>query len=164
MRQRLQLASALLGDPGVLVLDEPSNGLDPQGIAWLRDFLRHLAREGRTVLVSSHLLGEVAQTVDDVVIVSNGQLRFQGPLTQLTSGPRSSMRVRTPDPARLAEVVHQYGFVPRPAGPDVVIIDGPTPEQLGPVLAANQVVIYEMTQQTNDLERVFLELTTTPAR
>ena len=80
MRQRLELATALLGDPDVLILDEPSNGLDPQGIAWLRDFMRYLAGEGRTVLVSSHLLAEMAQTIDDAVIVSFGQLKAQGTL------------------------------------------------------------------------------------
>ena len=110
MRQRLELAGALLGDPGVLILDEPSNGLDPQGIAWLREFLRHLAREGRTVLVSSHLLAEMAQTVDDVVILSQGVLRAQGPLSSLVAQSRSSMRVRTPEPDRLLALVHQMGL------------------------------------------------------
>jgi ABC-2 type transport system ATP-binding protein len=83
MRQRLGLATALLGDPRVLILDEPANGLDPAGMAWLRDLLRRLAREGRTVIVSSHVLSEVAQTVDHVVIVHEGELRFDGPLAEL---------------------------------------------------------------------------------
>ena len=86
MRQRLELATALIGDPDVLILDEPSNGLDPQGIAWLRDFMRYLAGEGRTVLVSSHLLAEMAQTIDDAVIVSLGQLKAQGTLASITAG------------------------------------------------------------------------------
>ena len=86
MRQRLELATALLGDPDVLILDEPSNGLDPQGIAWLRDFMRYLAGEGRTVLVSSHLLAEMAQTIDNAVIVSFGQLKAQGTLEEITGG------------------------------------------------------------------------------
>src|SRR5690606_32404632 len=81
MRQRLGLATALLGDPGVLVLDEPINGLDPEGIRWIRTFLRELAAEGRTILVSSHLLSEVQQTVDDVVVIANGRLRYVGPLS-----------------------------------------------------------------------------------
>jgi len=84
MRQRLGLAAALLGDPAVLVLDEPANGLDPEGIAWLRALLRRLAAEGRTVLVSSHVLSEVAQTADDVVIINEGRLRYAGPLADLT--------------------------------------------------------------------------------
>ena len=160
MRQRLQLAGALLGDPEVLVLDEPSNGLDPQGIAWLRELLRHLAREGRTLLVSSHLLAEMAHTVDDVVIVSGGQLRVQGPLAALTARTHSSMRARTPEPERLAAVAAQAGYLPRAEGPGVVVVDGATPEQLGPLLATNQVVLYELTQQSQDLESLFLELTT----
>lgn len=160
MRQRLQLAGALLGDPSVLILDEPSNGLDPQGIAWLRDLLRHLASEGRTVLVSSHLLAEMAQTVDDVVIVSRGRLRAQGPLSLLTSQSRSSMRVRTPERPRLAEIAHAAGYAPRPLGDDVLLVDGATPETLGPLIAAHGVVVYELVQVSQDLEGLFLELTT----
>jgi ABC-2 type transport system ATP-binding protein len=160
MRQRLELAGALLGDPGVLILDEPSNGLDPQGIAWLREFLRHLASEGRTVLVSSHLLAEMAQTVDDVVIVSQGEVRAQGPLSSLTSQASSSMRIRSPEPDRLDAVVKSAGFTPRRVATDVMMVDGATPEQLGPVLATNQVVIYELAQESQDLESLFLELTT----
>ncbi|MGH8981642.1 MAG: ABC transporter ATP-binding protein [Acidimicrobiales bacterium] len=160
MRQRLQLAGALLGDPGVLVLDEPSNGLDPQGIAWLRVLLRHLAGEGRTVLVSSHLLAEMAQTVDDVVIVSRGQLRVQGPLSELTSQARSAMRVRTPEAQRLSTLAHEAGFAPRPIDRETVLVDGATPEALGPLLATNQVVVYEVVQVSQNLESLFLELTT----
>jgi ABC-2 type transport system ATP-binding protein len=160
MRQRLELATALLGNPGVLILDEPSNGLDPQGIAWLREFLRHLAGEGRTVLVSSHLLAEMAQTVDDVVIVSGGQLRAQGPLSSLVGRAQSSMRARSPEADRLVEVVRAAGFSPRQSAPDTVVVDGVGPEQLGPVLATNQIVLYELAQQSQNLESLFLELTT----
>ena len=106
MRQRLELATALIGDPDVLILDEPSNGLDPQGIAWLRDFMRYLAGEGRTVLVSSHLLSEMAQTIDDAVIVSFGQLKAQGTLDEITAGITGVvMRARTPEADRLAGVL-----------------------------------------------------------
>ena len=160
MRQRLQLAGALLGDPGILILDEPSNGLDPQGIAWMRDLLRHLAAEGRTVLISSHLLAEMAQTVDDVVIVSGGRLRAQGPLSLLTSQSRSSMRVRTPERDRLAALAHAAGYTPRQLGEDALMIDGATPEGLGPLIASNGVVVYELVQVSQDLESLFLELTT----
>jgi ABC-2 type transport system ATP-binding protein len=160
MRQRLELAGALLGDPAVLILDEPSNGLDPQGIAWLRQLLRHLAGEGRTVLVSSHLLAEMSQTVDDVVIVSQGQLRAQGPLATLMAGAQSAMRVRTPEPDRLMAVASAAGFGGRQISADTVIVDAVAPEQLGPVLAAGQVVLYELVQQSQNLEHLFLELTT----
>jgi ABC-2 type transport system ATP-binding protein len=160
MRQRLQLAGALLGDPGVLILDEPSNGLDPQGIAWLRDLLRFLASQGRTILVSSHLLAEMAQTVDDVVIVSGGRLRVQGPLGLLTSRSHSSMRVRTPEPDRLAAIARAGGLIPRRTGNDALVIDGATPETLGPLIASSGVVIYELVQMSQDLESLFLELTT----
>ena len=160
MRQRLQLAGALLGDPSVLILDEPSNGLDPQGIAWLRDLLRHLAAEGRTILVSSHLLAEMAQTVDDVVIVSKGQLRAQGPLSILTARAQSSMRVRTPEVDRLSEIARDAGFAPRQLGGGALLVDGATPEALGPLIASNGVVVHELVQVSQDLESLFLELTT----
>ncbi len=160
MRQRLQLAGALLGDPSVLILDEPSNGLDPQGIAWLRDLLRHLAADGRTILVSSHLLAEMAQTVDDVVIVSKGRLRAQGPLSILTTRAQSSMRVRTPEVDRLSEIARRAGFAPRQLGGDALLVDGATPEALGPLIATNGVVVHELVQVSQDLESLFLELTT----
>ena len=159
MRQRLQLATAMLGDPGVLILDEPTNGLDPQGIAWLRDLLRHLAGQGRTVLVSSHLLAEVAQTVDDVVIVSEGQLRASGPLSRLTEQAHPGMRVRSPEFDRLVSVVGSAGLTVRRTGTDAGFIDNVTPEVLGPLLATHQVVLYELAAEVTDLESVFLALT-----
>ena len=101
MRQRLALAQALLGDPPVLILDEPANGLDPAGIGWLRQFLRSLAGEGRTVLVSSHVLSEVQQTVDEIVVIARGRLVRQGSLASLEAGP-SVVLLRTPTPDLLA--------------------------------------------------------------
>jgi len=159
MRQRLELAGALLGDPEVLILDEPSNGLDPQGIAWLRQFLRHLASEGRTVLVSSHQLAEMAQTVDDVVIVANGRLRAQAPLETLTDQATASMRARSPEADRLADVARGAGFTPVKVSHDVVVVNGARPEELGPVLAQHSVVLYELTSEGSDLESVFMALT-----
>jgi ABC-2 type transport system ATP-binding protein len=160
MRQRLELAGALVGDPDVLILDEPSNGLDPQGIAWLRDFMRYLAGEGRTVLVSSHLLAEMAQTIDDVVIVSHGVLRAQGTLESITSGiTQASMHARTPEADRLTAVLTQAQIRFRRLSQDLVAVDGVTPEQLGPLLATNQIVLYELTNQGADLESIFLSLT-----
>jgi ABC-2 type transport system ATP-binding protein len=160
MRQRLELATALIGDPAVLILDEPSNGLDPQGIAWLRDFMRYLAGEGRTVLVSSHLLSEMAQTIDDAVIVSFGQLRAQGTLAEITSHMTGmEMRARSPEADRLCTVLTEAKVAYRRLGPDEVAMVGVRPEQVGPLLATNQIVLYELTQEGGDLESVFLSLT-----
>ena len=113
MRQRLGLAAALLGDPKVLVLDEPSNGLDPEGIRWLRGFLRHLSSEGKTILVSSHLLQEVEQTVDEVVIIANGRLIRAGAMAELHGTPGAV--VRTSDPARLAGALRVADVTSTPA-------------------------------------------------
>jgi len=160
MRQRLELATALIGDPDVLILDEPSNGLDPQGIAWLRDFMRYLAGEGRTVLVSSHLLSEMAQTIDNAIIVSFGQLKAQGTLEEITAGITGVvMRARTPEADRLAGVLTQSGIAFRRLAHDEIAMDGVTPEQVGPLLASNQIVLYELMQEGGDLESVFLSLT-----
>lgn len=160
MRQRLELASALIGDPDILILDEPSNGLDPQGIAWLRDFMRYLAGEGRTILVSSHLLAEMAQTIDDAVIVSHGQLKAQGSLEAITSGLAGAcMQARSPEADRLCSLLDQEGIRFRRLAQDTVAIDGVTPEHVGPLLATNQIVLYELSNQGADLESIFLELT-----
>jgi ABC-2 type transport system ATP-binding protein len=160
MRQRLELASALVGDPDVLILDEPSNGLDPQGIAWLRDLMRYLAGEGRTILVSSHLLAEMAQTIDNAVIISHGQLRAQGTLESITAGvTQASMHARTPEADRLCAVLTEAAIRFRRLSEDLVAIDGVTPQQVGPLLAQNQIVLYELTNQGADLESIFLSLT-----
>jgi ABC-2 type transport system ATP-binding protein len=160
MRQRLELARALLGTPDILVLDEPANGLDPQGIAWLRDFMRYLAGEGRTVLVSSHLLAEMAQTIDDAIIVSFGQMKAQGTLAEITAGLSGVvMRARSPEADRLAAVLTQAGIAFRRLTNDEVAMDGVTPERVGPLLASNQIVLYELVQEGGDLESVFLSLT-----
>jgi len=159
MRQRLGLATALLGDPGVLILDEPANGLDPQGIAWLRDLLRFLADEGRTILVSSHLLAEMAQTIDDVVIISDGQLRASGPLSTLTRQVRSSVRVRTPEADRLTDLLRPRFPAIRRLAAQLIAVDGATAEQIGPVLAEHRILIHELVTESTDLESVFLTLT-----
>ena len=134
MRQRLELATALLGDPEILILDEPSNGLDPQGIQWLRTFIRHQASTGHAVLVSSHLLAEMEETVDDVVIVSHGKLVLQTTLADLGTGPEpeDGMRVRTPEVHRLVDILHA---VPVATGSRRPTRDHrrATPEWFGPV-------------------------------
>jgi ABC-2 type transport system ATP-binding protein len=158
MRQRLGLAAALLGDPEVLVLDEPANGLDPQGIRWLRDFLRSLAAEGRTILISSHVLAEVAQTVDDVVIIAHGKLVVQAPMEEVLARSAGGTRVRSPEAERLAALLS--GEVRR-LDDGSLIVQAP-PEQVGEVAAANGVVLHELTTERATLEEVFLELTGDP--
>lgn len=161
MRQRLQLATALLGDPEILILDEPANGLDPQGIQWLRTFIRHQASTGRSVLVSSHLLSEMEETVDDVVIVSQGKLVLQTTLADLATraGTSTGMRVRSPEITRLTDVLTASSVAYRPIAPDTVAIDGASPEWLGPLLAQHQIVVYEVLHEKGSLEDVFLNLT-----
>src|SRR3954462_2333686 len=131
MTQRLGLAGALLGDPRILVLDEPANGLDPEGIRWLRDFLRGLAAEGRTVLLSSHVLSEVAQTVDEVVVINHGRLIAHDTLEALSNGSGPRVRVRSPQHARLAAVLAEHGYQASPEGEDGLLVAGSGPEALG---------------------------------
>jgi ABC-2 type transport system ATP-binding protein len=157
MRQRLGLAAALLGDPEVLVLDEPANGLDPAGIRWLRDLLRSLAAEGRTILVSSHVLAEVAQTVDRVVIIHRGRLIQQASIAEVLAGAEGATRVRTPETARLRELLAAGGAVVNEAD-GVLLVEAP-PERVGEIAAANGVVLHELGVERATLEEVFLELT-----
>ncbi len=161
MRQRLQLATALLGDPEVLILDEPSNGLDPQGIQWLRSFIRHQASLGHAVLVSSHLLAEMEETVDDVVIVSQGRLVLQTTLLDLAnrSGSSSGLRIRSPELDRLGSLLEGIPVAYRQVASDTLVIDRATPEWFGPFAAKNQIVLYEVTHERSSLEDVFLDLT-----
>jgi ABC-2 type transport system ATP-binding protein len=157
MRQRLGLATALLGDPEVLVLDEPANGLDPAGIRWLRDLLRSLAAEGRTILVSSHVLAEVAQTVDRVVIIHRGRLIQQASIAEVLAGAQGATRVRSPDAARLRELLAAQGLEVGEAD-EALLVDAP-PERIGELAAANSVVLHELAVERATLEEVFLELT-----
>ena len=161
MRQRLQLATALLGDPEILILDEPANGLDPQGIQWLRQFIRGQAAAGHAVLVSSHLLSEMEETVDDVVIISQGKLVLQTTLADMaaTAGAGTGMRIRSPELHRLAEVLNAVPVGWRQVAPDTLVIDGATPEWFGPFAAQHQIVLYELVNERRSLEDIFLELT-----
>ena len=159
MRQRLGLAGALLGDPSVLVLDEPANGLDPEGVHWLRRFLRSQADAGRTVVVSSHLLAEVAQTVDHVVILDKGRLIISAPLAELTA--RSAVIVRTPAADRLWAELTRRDIDATVTGPDQVTITDTTPEAVGRVIGAIGLVVYEMRLEESNLEDVFFSLTNT---
>jgi ABC-2 type transport system ATP-binding protein len=157
MRQRLGLASALLGDPEVLVLDEPANGLDPAGIRWLRDFLRALAAEGRTILVSSHVLSEVAQTVDRVVIIHRGTLVQQASVAEVLASAQGGTVVRSPDAQRLTGLLARAGGNVLGDGHEFVV--GLPPERVGEIAAANGIVLHELRVQQATLEEVFLELT-----
>jgi ABC-2 type transport system ATP-binding protein len=153
MRQRLGLASAMLGDPGVLVLDEPINGLDPEGIRWIRDYLRLLAREGRTVLVSSHLLSEVQQTVDRVVIISRGRIVHEGALDSLET-PSGVLVDATDRPGLIAAL----GGRPYTERADGLLIDGAAPEEIGMLALRAGVPLSLLVPQRAGLEDVFLEL------
>jgi ABC-2 type transport system ATP-binding protein len=161
MRQRLGLAAAMLGDPEVLVLDEPANGLDPMGVRWLRDLLRRLAGEGRTVLVSSHILAEVAQTVDSVVIIDRGRLMMQASLEELNTSAGSVVRVRTPEAQRLGDALSRDGDGVRVTylADDRLEIAGVTPQRVGALAAELRIPLHESTTEVATLEDVFLGLT-----
>ena len=158
MRQRLGLATALLGDPEVLIADEPANGLDPQGIRWLRDFLRSLAAEGRTVLVSSHVLAEVAQTADEIVIINRGRLVVQGTIGEVVARAAGGTRVRSPDAERLRGLLAGEGTPAVDGGYGALVVDLPA-ERVGEIAAANGVVLHELVAERASLEDVFLQLT-----
>lgn len=166
MRQRLALATTLLGDPPVLLLDEPANGLDPEGIRWLRAFLRTLAAEGRTVLVSSHVLSEVEQTVDDVVIIARGRLVHASPLADLVRLARPQVRVASPDAAGLAALVARGGWT-RTGGSgspgnavDLVDVDAAA---VGAAAFAAGLELHELSTRNPGLEGLFLDMVATPA-
>jgi ABC-2 type transport system ATP-binding protein len=159
MRQRLGLATALLCEPEILILDEPANGLDPEGVHWLRELLRQLAAEGRTVLVSSHILAEVAQTVDSVVILDRGRLISHSTLDDLTAGAQLAVRVRTPNPEDLVATLAAHDATTELIGPDQLRITGATTEQIGTLAADHAIPIFEATTEAPDLEDIFLQLT-----
>lgn len=157
MRQRLALATTLLGDPRVLVLDEPINGLDPEGIKWIRGFLQGLAREGRTVLVSSHLLSEVQQSVDDVVIISRGRLVKAGPLSSLELDTAPRTVVDSPDRVRLAAALHQAGLQ-YSDGADGIVVAESDPGVVGHAAFVGGVELSALHRMTSGLEDSFLAL------
>jgi len=156
MRQRLALAGALLGDPQVLLLDEPANGLDPEGIRWLRLLLRHLSGEGKTILISSHMLAEVEQTVDDVVIIANGKLIRQGAIGDLPTEHIST--VRTTEPLRLIQALTASGLQAT-AVDDAIQVVGRDLVRIGDVALRAGLPIHELRANENDLEKLFFELT-----
>ena len=159
MRQRLALAGALLGDPGILILDEPTNGLDPAGVHWLRTFLRSRVDEGRTVLVSSHLLAELALSADSVVIIRDGRLVVEGPVAELITGGITAVRVRTPQAEQLRAALAARGVSTEVDGSEHVVAHGVSTEVVGQAVAEAGVVVYEISAQRPDLEDAFLALT-----
>jgi ABC-2 type transport system ATP-binding protein len=160
MRQRLAIAAALLGDPEVLILDEPTNGLDPPGIAWMRGMLREQADRGRAVLVSSHLLAEVAQSVDDVVVIARGKMRAHGPLEQVLGGGEGpATDVRSQDDAKLERALREAGFTVTPLPNGGLIVPGVSPTDVGVIAHDAGVYLVGLGQQTRSLEQAFFALT-----
>jgi len=160
MRQRLGLATALLGDPEVLVLDEPGNGLDPAGVAWLRGFLRAFADAGRSVFVSSHLLAETAQTVDRLVVIDRGRLVREGPVEAITSSVARDVVVRSPDAERLGVSLEAAGAtVSAGDDPAAISVAGLPIEQVGEIAATERAVLHELRSREASLEEAFLQLT-----
>ena len=158
MRQRLGLAATLLGDPQVLILDEPANGLDPEGIRWLRGFFRHLAGEGRTVLVSSHQLNEVQEVADRVVILNRGHLVREGLISDLTSGS-DTVVVRSPQAAQLAAALAQAGRPAQQTDASTLRVQGGELAQVGHLAFVNGVELHELSVERFDLEQLFFSLT-----
>jgi ABC-2 type transport system ATP-binding protein len=160
MRQRLGIAAALLGDPAVLILDEPINGLDPEGIIWARHFLRALAAEGRTVLVSSHLMSELQDTADHLVIVGHGKVLADTSVAALlATASADRVQLRTADPARAATVLTRAGAATVPTAPDILMIEGLTAERIVVLLTQNSIPFTEVTPHRASLEQAYLELT-----
>ena len=159
MRQRLGLATALLCDPEILILDEPANGLDPEGVRWLRDLLRGLADEGRTVLVSSHILAEVAQTVDNVIILDRGHLVTHDRLEEMTARVQHKLRIRTPQAEQLQRLLIAQGATALVVTPDRLEVTGSSAERVGLLAAEHAIPIFETTTDGVGLEDVFFQLT-----
>ncbi|MFH9397104.1 ABC transporter ATP-binding protein [Streptomyces sp. NPDC017413] len=160
MRQRLGIAAALLGDPQVVVLDEPSNGLDPEGIIWIRELMKRLAREGRTVLVSSHLMNETASFADHLVVLGRGRLLADMPMKQfLDSRSRLRVRLRTTEPGRLHSALASKGLTGVQAEDGRWVIDGVTAEEIGAIVAGEGIPLLELGDERATLEQAYLDLT-----
>lgn len=161
MGQRLGIAAALLGDPEVLVLDEPVNGLDPDGVLWVRHFVRAFAAGGRTVLLSSHLMSEMAQTADHVIVLGRGRVIADAPIDELLSGgAQRSVRVVSPDAIRLGELLRAQGArSTQQSGGRELVLDGITAERVGEVAAAHGIVLHALVTESATLEDAYLALT-----
>jgi ABC-2 type transport system ATP-binding protein len=160
MHQRLGIAAALLGDPPVLVLDEPVNGLDPEGVRWIRGLLRAQAAEGRAVLVSSHLMGELEDTADHVVVIGRGRLIADTSVSDLVAtASDSSTTIRTPDPGEVMVVLAQAGATVASTGPDLVTVTGLAPERVAGLVSGQGLRLYELRPHRATLEEAYIQLT-----
>ncbi len=159
MGQRLGIAAALLGDPGVLLFDEPVNGLDPEGIRWIRDLFRSLAAEGRTVFVSSHLMSEMAVTADQIIVIGKGHLITQGSVGDLTAAAKGSVVVRAKDRERLEGALRAAGATVEVANDDALRVGGLAAEAVGQLAFDQGVVLFELTPERASLEEVYMALT-----
>ncbi|WP_028813189.1 ABC transporter ATP-binding protein [Streptomyces flavidovirens] len=160
MGQRLGIAGALLGDPEILMFDEPVNGLDPEGIHWIRNLMKALASQGRTVFVSSHLMSEMALTADHLVVIGQGRLLADTSMAGfIRENSRSYVRLRSPEQERLRDVMHEAGITAVSAANGSLEVDGVTSEQLGELAARHQLVLHELSPQQASLEEAFMRLT-----
>jgi len=160
MGQRLGIAVALLGDPKTLILDEPVNGLDPEGVLWVRNLARFLASEGRTVFLSSHLMSEVAQTADRVLVIGRGKILADASVQEFVDGSSAkSVTVRSPQAAQLVELVQRDGVVVTSSEPGLLSVTGTDAASIGEAAAANGIVLHELTPVTSTLEQAYMELT-----
>ncbi|MEU3511415.1 ABC transporter ATP-binding protein [Streptomyces longwoodensis] len=160
MGQRLGIAAALLGDPRILMFDEPVNGLDPEGIHWIRTLMKSLAAQGRTVFVSSHLMSEMALTADHLVVIGQGRLLADTSMADfIARNSRSYVRIRTPQRERLLDALHEAGVAVVEADGGVLEVDGGKAEQLGELAARHGVVLHELSPQQASLEEAFMQLT-----
>ncbi|GAB7104520.1 ABC transporter ATP-binding protein [Streptomyces phaeofaciens JCM 4814] len=160
MGQRLGIAGALLGDPRILMFDEPVNGLDPEGIHWIRNLMKSLAAQGRTVFVSSHLMSEMALTAEHLVVIGQGRLLADTTMADfIARNSRSFVRIRTPQRERLLDVLHGAGVTVVESGSGVLEVDGGKPETIGELAARHQIVLHELSPQQASLEEAFMQLT-----
>jgi ABC-2 type transport system ATP-binding protein len=159
MSQRLGIAGALLGDPAVLLFDEPVNGLDPEGIRWIREFFRSLANEGRTVFVSSHLMSEMAVTADQIIVIGRGKLITQGSIDSLTATAKGTVFVRASDHQKLITALKAQNGTVSEANDEALSVSDLTSDQIGQIAFDADVVLYELTPQRASLEDVFMDLT-----
>ncbi|PBC61348.1 multidrug ABC transporter ATP-binding protein [Streptomyces sp. Tue6028] len=160
MGQRLGIAGALLGDPRILMFDEPVNGLDPEGIHWIRNLMKSLAAQGRTVFVSSHLMSEMALTADHLVVIGQGRLLADTSMADfIQQNSRSYVRIRSPQRERLLDVLHGAGITVVESGSGTLEVDGGKPEHIGELAAQHQIVLHELSPQQASLEEAFMQLT-----